>query len=162
LSIALLRLARFSSITVVTTFVFLSTTRAATPEPLAGVSHRQSYLYVHFIALNSPARCLATARIRLGKRFAVRSPENGELLSGRIQSRGRILLGNLQGHYELSTSFFDGEVQIEKAIMPSAIAFSGILDLTYFVVSTNYDSKPFLTDNPYEVERRRDAITRFN
>jgi len=73
-----------------------------------------------------------------------------------------MLFGNLQGHYELSTSFFDGEVQIEKAIMPSGIAFSGILDLAYFVVSTNNDSKPFLTDNPYEAGRRRGAAAPFN
>jgi hypothetical protein len=49
---------------------------------------------------------------------------------------------NLQGHYELSTSFFDGEIHLEKSFMPRAIAFSGFLDLTYFVVSTKHDSKP--------------------
>ena len=89
-------------------------------------------------------------------------PGNGELLSGRIQSHGETLLGNLPDPYELSTSFFDGEAQLEKSITPRALAFSGFLDLTYFVVSTNFDSKPFVKDIPYEVGRARDGATKFN
>jgi hypothetical protein len=141
LSIALLRLWKCLSITMVTSSVALLTTRAAQPEPMPGVSTHHSYLYVHFIALNNPAQCLATARVRLRKRFSVRTPGNGALLSGRIQSHGGMLLGNFQGQYELSTSFFDGEVQLEKSVMPRALAFSGFLNLTYFVVSTNCDAQ---------------------
>jgi hypothetical protein len=92
-------------------------------------------LYLH---LFYGPKLIATAQVLLSKPFKAGT------LKGLIQARGVKFFANVTGDCEGTGSFLQSEIELEKPVLPTTLAFSGFGCLGEFVLSTNSDCTQFL------------------
>ncbi len=100
-----------------------------------------------------PPKRIATTRVRLSEPFAVTVGEDYETLNGLIEVRGNKFHANLRGNCEGTGNFFEGDLEPEKPVWATSLAFSGYAIMGFFVLSTNSDCKPFLESQPPDLDR---------
>ncbi len=102
-------------------------------------------LYLHFFEANPP-RCILTTSIYLARDFDVRVGLDDGELSGRIEARDGKFFAKVSGTLGGSTEFCHDELLLEKPFIPSGQMVFSYGVITYFVLSTNFDSTPFLVN----------------
>ena len=100
-------------------------------------------LYVHFGTDDNSLERLLSAQIHIGEFFFVGGDGYWEL-KGRIDRRNAKLVADLTGGTGGGSQFYQGDVVLEKPFFGQGGAFSGGVDLIWFVVSTNSDSHAIL------------------
>ena len=75
----------------------------------------------------------ASARVPLSKPFATGT------LNGLIQPRAEKYYAKIKGSIEGTGNFFEGELELEKPVLPTLLAFQGFCCVGEFVLSTNSD-----------------------
>jgi hypothetical protein len=108
--------------------------------------------YLHFLTFgigdsNKYLKNL-TIKIVLGEDFDVRIDDGIEYIAGRIERRDGKLYAHLRNHYVTMYCNYDGIIEAEKKYLTGSCSFSGVGFSSYFVVSANADSKPFLSTKP--------------
>lgn len=91
-----------------------------------------------------------TAKITLGEDFDVRVDDGNEYISGRAEARNGKIHLRMKSHFYNDTYGDDEFVELEKKYLAGhdGIGMSGIIFISYFVLSTNADCKPFLLTKP--------------
>jgi hypothetical protein len=137
---------------------FLAVCSLAEPANSLAAEQPQS-LYVHFFApafINAkntlPPRLIISAKIHLADDFDIRLGTYQDSLSGLIEARDGKFHAHLRVTFGTSTGDYDGNLELEKEVMPTNYMFSGAICLTYFVLSTNADCQPFLASHEATVK----------
>jgi hypothetical protein len=126
----------------------------------SGFSQETPQLYLHFLtpgiggqprdAQKPQYLKTLTAKITLGEDFDVRVDDGNEYISGRAEARNGKIHLRMESNF-FSDNYSDDEfVELEKKYYAghNGMAFSGVIYLSTFVLSTNADCKPFLLAKP--------------
>ncbi len=99
-------------------------------------------LYLHWFTIGSEQEFipLQSSEVHLGEEIG------SEGLKGKVLRDSRGLHATLEGHYGLSTGDFRNYVAPEEIFAPAAYSHSGVIHVTYFVVSSDPDPKPFYNE----------------
>lgn len=106
-------------------------------------------LYLHWFTTGSEQEFipLQSSKVRLGKEI-----DSGHL-KGTVLRDSKGLHATLQGSYGPSDGEFRNYVEPDEIFGPTVYSYSGVIHLTYFVVSSNPDPKPF-----YNMLRQADSV----
>lgn len=125
--------------------------------PPAATDSQPPQLYLHYFAPacikeTLPPRLIITAKIHLADDFDIRLGTYQDSLSGLIDARDGKFHAHLRGTFGTSTGDYDGDLELEKEVMPTNWNISGAICITYFVLSTNSDCQPFLASHETTVK----------
>jgi hypothetical protein len=110
-------------------------------------------LYLHFLTpgVGNGGQTLKylrtlTTKISLGEDFDVRVDDGAEYISGRIENRDGKMFAHLRSYYISCSYNYDGFIEPEKKYDAGngGMAFSSVIFLANFVVSTNAGCQPFV------------------
>jgi hypothetical protein len=138
-----------------TLIVILAFSGFSQAAPTAGATQAPQ-LYLHFLtpgiggqprdAQKPQYLKTLTAKITLGEDFDVRVDDGNEYISGRAEARNGKIHLRMKSHFYNDTYGDNEFVELEKKYLAGhdGIGMSGIIFISYFVLSTNADCKPFL------------------
>ena len=128
------------------------------PQPSDKSEQSSTPLYLHSIVPTfpggtQPGHLVLSTQIYFSKDFftiTTNSIDNIASLKGNVIRSQQKIVAHIEGLRSGTTSIFDGEIVPDKLVGPQITAYSGCVNMTFFVLSTNRNCETFLTAQAFD------------